>query len=322
MKRLSVCLLLALLYGCVVPAWAGPVPGALSTSDVAPADVLVAVQLLNQEMDVLRRYMGAPQAQDLKIRVRSVTPHDIYFHALTLFQQVDRLSFEITRRRQLPPKRSMETFQWSDVLSLVATSHQVLDGVMAAFDVVLDHIPVPRVATTQPDDLFLAILKITRQTDLLLRRALTSDDAYRQVTRSIGYLADILMPYFDVVPMPRSPPYEPNKRPADVYKRLVQCMQEVRRVYVALNLPAMDLDTSQVDDQTILSGDVFTLASMVVARLDYLHRHLGVEGALPQAFYPGRKYPSDVYQRAGILLTQLQQLARVMPRRGQAGAGH
>jgi hypothetical protein len=62
--------------------------------------------------------------------------------------------------------------------------------------------------------------------------------------------------------------------------------------------------------------DVYNLASLIVSELRFLHAQ--VDGALspPEPYYPGRQFPSDVYQRAGlleILLIDLQALVQAVP---------
>jgi hypothetical protein len=50
------------------------------------------------------------------------------------------------------------------------------------------------------------------------------------------------------------------------------------------------------------------MATLLVSELAYLWSH--AEGAVPPhpAYYPGRKLPSHVYQRAGLLERQLAEL--------------
>jgi hypothetical protein len=66
----------------------------------------------------------------------------------------------------------------------------------------------------------------------------------------------------------------------------------------------------------VTSHDVYNLAAFIVSELRFLHAQ--ADGALspPEPYYPGRKFPSDVYQRAGlleILLVDLQALVEAAP---------
>ena len=55
-------------------------------------------------------------------------------------------------------------------------------------------------------------------------------------------------------------------------------------------------------------SDVYDISSLLVAELAFLHQQAGTLDAPRPAYYPGRKFPSDVYQRAGQLKSQLDEL--------------
>jgi hypothetical protein len=68
--------------------------------------------------------------------------------------------------------------------------------------------------------------------------------------------------------------------------------------------------------ETVTSSDVYDIASLIVSELSFLHSHLDGVLAPPDAYYAGRKFPSDVYQRAGLLealLSDLQALVETSP---------
>jgi len=59
-------------------------------------------------------------------------------------------------------------------------------------------------------------------------------------------------------------------------------------------------------------SDVFDLASLVVARLDLLHKTFKRPRMPREVYYPGKKIPSDVYQQVGILEQQLMTLRSLL----------
>ena len=72
-----------------------------------------------------------------------------------------------------------------------------------------------------------------------------------------------------------------------------------------MNLEILEIDSSHIEEKSITPNDVFDIASVIVARLDFLHKRLDFAKKPRESFYPGRKYPSDVYQQVGILKQQL-----------------
>ena len=71
----------------------------------------------------------------------------------------------------------------------------------------------------------------------------------------------------------------------------------------------------EVDEERVAAvapSDVYDIAALLVSELNYLHTQR--KGAEPprKVFNPGRKLPSHVYQRIGVLCKQMKRLeARV-----------
>ena len=104
--------------------------------------------------------------------------------------------------------------------------------------------------------------------------------------------------------------FEPDKLPRDVYLRLIECLRSIVRIFDMQGLAVLTIETSRTDLDRVNPGDVYLVAAMIVSQLDFLYQHLGSARPPPQPIYPGLKFPAHSYQRAGILLAQLQQLER------------
>lgn len=303
--------LLPLTFG-IPQASADSVPAA----EIQPADVFMAVQQFNQEIEFLRAHMGIPKSNVLDIRVKNAAPHDVYFLASSLLKKVNRLSFELASTRSPPPKTSNKLHTPSDVLMLVETSHRGINAVVAELGVVVEHDPIERIDNTQPSDVFKAILTTNRQLNLLLKEPFESGDAYMQITQAIGYGGLFLTLYPEVIPIPSPPTYEPDKDLGDIYNRLLVCLQEIHTIYTLAALPNLEFDATQIDKANITPSDLFDLSALLVARLDQLYRWFDLKEEPPEAYDPGPKHPSDLYRRAGILLQQLQHLVTLASAHG------
>ncbi len=283
---------------------------------VTPSDVFSAVQKANQDLDLLRRHMGEPEAIPLDIRVYKAAPPDVYFQALTMFQKANRLSFEITRLQKQPPSLPEGDILPAHVMVLVKGAHSAIRKVMADLK-----IPESRSKSTSdpsktPSDVFKTIMSTNRQLNLLLERRFAPSDVYIATTLAIGYAARLLSQYPSSMRIPDAPPLEREKKPADVYFRLLDCLEIISHIYKTAGLEGLDIDTINIDKKVITPSDVFDVASLIVARLDFLHKKFGLKKKPRETFYPGRKYPSDVYQYVGILEAQLKQIERFIAKRG------
>ncbi|MDH3772612.1 MAG: hypothetical protein OET79_16760, partial [Nitrospirota bacterium] len=113
-------------------------------------------------------------------------------------------------------------------------------------------------------------------------------------------------------PSGASPPFERGKQPGEVFLRLVQCFKHVEEIARLSGTAVLHLDAKAanraVEDFTIQPSDVYDLATLLVSDLTYLYGRLKDVPPLPSVPFPGRKFPSHVYQEAGVLLDHLRAL--------------
>lgn len=286
----------------------GGLPGAAAGAEVVSGDVFARVVSFSADLERLRRHMGVPKAGDLGLRIRHAAPHDVYFQAVTLFTKVDRLAFELLRLRTLPPPAPAGERRPAHVMAVVEAGQEVLHRVMEDLVLPVEEPPSGRAPDKTPSDVFAAILAANRQLNLLLERRFGPSDVYQQVTHAMGYAARLLSQQPDAVRFPEEPPFEDGKMPSDVFFHLLGCLDDISRIYAERGMGALTLDASQVGGGSITPSDVFDVASLVVARLDFLHRSEPNLAKPRPAYHPRRKFPSDVFQRVGILKAQLRQL--------------
>ena len=275
---------------------------------VHSADVYVQVKELGGAVETLRHHMGVPQANRLNLYVRDAQPHDVFFQAMTLFRKSDRLLFQMTRHKAQVPETQPGLYRPVDVMELVVAARGYIELVLKDLGLATPTNPVPRDATKTPSDVFLAIQGVNRQLNLLLDRPFSPSEAYMQVTVAISYAARQLARFPGTVRIPPAPRVEPGRVPSDVFFRLLVCLDRISEIYRMEKLPSLEVDAGGIRKPNITPSDVFDIASLLVARLDFLHKHFSIKVPPREPFYPGRVFPTDVFRQAGILQVQLDQL--------------
>lgn len=277
-----------------------------------PTDVYMLVGSVRTELEELRFLMGRPQNRQKPIAVKGAAPREVYFQALTLFQKADRLCFEHTRERAIAPEVPQGAISPADVHRVVSQALSQVRKVKSKYGIDTKPAAQKPPSEMKPTDVFQSIVEANRQLNLMLDYRIAPSDVYEQVTRCIGYTERLLEQFPDSVSMPDAPPHEAGKQPADVYRSLLECVQRVRTVAKLSGLEMLELEVDEDQIRKAEPSDVYDVASLVVAELTYLHRQL--PGAQPprKVYYVGRKFPSQVYQRAGLLQLQLLELERLV----------
>ncbi len=316
--KVPVLLLLGLLLSVAV-AQEAPPPVAPAES----ADAMTLVTSFAQDLDVLQHFMGMPEVREIDIGIRSERPRDLYFQAMTLWQKADRLLFEVSRTHSSPPQPPAAGIDLDAVLPPLRDAHEAIRRVMR--DLQIAPVTLAQEALPQTENspaLFTLLLTLNRRLDALLERHFAPRDVYMEITLATAYASRLLSRYPDLDGIPTEPPFEPNRQPIDVYRRLMDCLERITRIFHTLDLPVLAIDSPRADPDRLTPGDVFTVASLIVSQLDFLYQQPGVVTPPPRPIYPGLKLPAHSYQRAGILQAQLEQLERHTPVRRSEDAGH
>jgi hypothetical protein len=276
---------------------------------VTAPDIYARLIVLHADLEKIRFEMGKPPPEPYRIAIANVAPHEVYFQASTLFRKSNRLSFENTREIADPPPSPGNTIRPADVLIVVDSALERIARVKVYLGIAQASPAQPPDPTKTPTDVFYATLVAGRQVNLLLDQHFSPAEAYQQLTLAIGYAAR-LRALFPGDRIPEAPLLERGKQPFDVMRKLFECFGSIERIAARSGLPMLKLE-GEVRD-AVTPSDVYDMATLLVSELVYLWSRTG-DGVSPRtAYYPGRKLPSDVYQRAGLLQRQLAELERLV----------
>ncbi len=287
-------------------------PAPVEAADPESGEIYSLTQRILGDIELIRIEMGIPKTAHIPIKVTGVSPWESFHQAKLLHEKTSQLAFEFTRHMapdiSIPPVREIKN---ADVLK---TLELVLDRVMETKKA----LGITESAKTQPpagpitnDDVFLTLVIADRVAHQCLLTPVGPMLAYQRVTLAVGYASRLL----ELFPepggvMPNTPPIERGKIPGDTFFRLYGCLQIIGQITVRSGVKIMKLDVSAVDREKLIAADVQNMAAIIISELSYLHSLQKDAKPARQAIYPGRKFPSLVYQRAGILEAQLSDLLR------------
>jgi hypothetical protein len=279
-------------------------------AEVTPSDVFSEVAKLTHEIELVRFHMGAPKVTPLDLKIRAAQPHDVYFIARTLFQKSSRLLFQVNRKTVTLPDTSSEVYLPVDVLKLIKAARNNVTNVMVSLGIEIkkERLEQDLISIKEPSDVFISILAVNRQINTLLNRRFAPSDVFEEVTLAIGYAAILLGQHQDAERIPEPLSVEPGRVPSDVFFRLLEGLEKIKRLYGEEGLVSLIVDAKETSSAQITPSDVSDIASLLVARLDFLHKHHALKRLPRQPYYPGTVYPTDVYRQVGILLLQLDSL--------------
>lgn len=272
---------------------------------------------LARDVEALRVYMGGQKSRPLLLQAVNIQPHDLRSQALEFYRKAARLQFEHLRELAATLPRTTPATSFSESMVILESSRAMLQEVMDRYglpvaEVSGDEMP----AEVRPRNLYNDLRATGRQLDLLLDEQIGPADSYMSVLLAIGYASSLLAPYPQADRIPEEPDFVPGKAPADVWGRLLDCLNLVETLYLARGIESLRFEVRDDLAAEIRPVDANDLADLVAARLAFL---VALDPSLQQPLepvYPGRRFPSHVYQKTGVLKAQLGQLVQL-----RSGAG-
>ena len=278
-----------------------------SIESIEPPDCYRRAVQLAADVELIRREMGRPTEARPPVTVKGASPRECWFQALAVFRKADRLCQEIAGDpvASVPHAPPIGDIKPGHVLTVIEAAARELDEVKQTLGIPEKGEAPARDGSKTPSDVFGSLATTNRQINLLLARPFAPSDVYQQVSLTVSYAARLTG-----AEPPAAAAFERGRRPAEVYDRLQRCLELVRTLVKNAGHPVID-SLPTPGDQT-LPSDVYDLASLLLGEVAFVHA-LRPDPNPPYPFEsnaPGKKLPSHVWQLAGVLEQQLQQLTR------------
>lgn len=300
-------------------------PG-LTGQETTTPDVDLLARSILQDLDALRWHMGRPPEVRDPIPVEDVAIRENFRQAMSLWQKVNQLGIELVGGGEAPPiVRVPEGAEYGPphVHQVLASALERLDevregvGIVGAVEAVEQGSPLEIDPASTPSHVFQAIVQSNRQLNRMLEQPVQPGDVYQLVQQGVFYSSEILAAVGDQNPLPAAPGYEPGLQPGHVYGRLLSVFDRLAEVFDHLDLQMVQWrGGAYVVDESLAPSDVLDVATLLLAELEYLHSSIPDARVPLQAPHPGRRWPSDVYQQAGVLADQATRImaqARTSP---------
>jgi hypothetical protein len=280
----------------------------------AQPDNAAAYALANQvadELEIVRERMGRPYDDSPRLPVSAVSELELYFQTQSLLRKANQLAQELAGAapRSPGPVPSGEVGA-ADVYALLEDALAQIRVAAEAIGITERATFEQRVATIAPTGVFLVVIDVNRQLNLMLRVPISDAEVFDEISSAITYAAALLATYPGATAVPAAPPFDGYKRPADVYLRLSECMDVVMRVAPKAGVQVLGLSARRNVPEDTSPGHAYDIARFLVADLAAIAGARNVPHTRVSMPAPKHVFSTEVYAHAGILLRQLEELER------------
>ena len=311
-----VCLFVLLPILPLQETYAQPHMGDVQIS--ATAEELALVELIQFKLEAIRIHVGKPVNEVPDFVIKGATQREVFYQAVNLYQKTDRLAQEIARDT-LPlelDKLSQERSA-ADITKILKTAlgrvGRVLErlGIQSPPNAFVTNLS----ADITDSDLYVAILKTNQQINQLLEYKFSPSEVYQQVTTALHITLVLYERFPEVRRILDEPEFIPGKAPSDVFQLLLDCYAVVRDMAMLSGVEVLEI-VSVSKKEFYIPSEVYDVATLLVSELNYIYDSIPGLSEPEKSYFPGRKYPSDVYQRASHLqqtLSRLHDLIKANP---------
>ena len=286
-----------------------------SPESITPADVFDRTMQIRAELGLVRLFMGHPSADLSRLRVRGAQARVVMRQARFLFERANLLSFEVTRTSSEPLSTNSRYEQpAADILWVLERALLRVLTVKRSLGITEDAPVEGTRDEVDSSDIFHAVAQAVVEVNQLTQRMTGPSDVFHIVTSAVHEVAAI-QASIPGARLPDEPELIPNQTPTDVYHRLLESHALLQQVAARRSVDIVDI-VQDAEEREVTPLDVSELASVLAAETQHLRANW--RGALVphRAYYPGRRYPSHVYQRAGFYLEILRDLLARTTRQG------
>lgn len=284
-----------------------------STADeeITPAHVYQAVEQVSANVDLIREVMGRPETATEPWVVIDAQPRHVFYQALTLLRKANRLAEELgAAERVTPPTLLEEEIAPANVLGVVDLARAQIDAVRGELGMTYGAETRDIDPDREPRDVMREIVQASRQLNFLLDRQFKPEDVYGRLELAATYVAGALTDDESEPAYGRLPPFESGKMPADVYRRVLECLELATVIGEKRGVSVLKLNLRrELRRRDIAPADVYDLATTLLSELAYLTLVLDARDVeAPPIERPSHIFPSHVYRLAGMLQDELAHL--------------
>lgn len=284
--------------------------GAINAQEIAPPDVYQAVRQVAQDIELVREVMGRPKLEADAWVVEHAEPRHVYYQAQTLFRKVGRLNRQLTGEDSTMPPIPTGEIEPQHVLQVIHAAQERVEAIRRELGINYRSELPTREADREPKDVFRETVQLGRQLNLMLDRPIQPQDVYSQLELAATYVAGALTTDENAPVYGALPPFEPHKVPADVYRRVLECLGIAQDIGEQNGISVLQLNLRrELRRRDIMPSDVYDLATTVLAEVAYLTLTLDAfDVDVPPIERPKHIFPSHVYQLVGMLQEELARL--------------
>jgi len=295
--------------GARIAAWLLLPCGALQAQTIDNAAAYALSNQVADELEIVRERMGRPYDDSSRLPVSAVSELELYFQTQSLLRKANQLAQELAGAapRSPGPAPSGEVGA-ADVYALLEDALAQIRVAAEAIGITERATFEQRVVSIAPTGVFLVVIDINRQLNQMLRVPISDAEVFDEISSAITYAAALLSMYPNTVSVPEPPPFDGYKRPADVYRRLTECMDAVIRVAPKVGVEVLGLSARRNVPEDTEPGHAYDIARFLVADLAAIAGARNAPRARASLPAPKHIFPTEVYAHAGILLKQLEQL--------------
>lgn len=274
---------------------------------ITTADLFVQCEAMHKLIDQFMRAMGKQSSPHPRLIVENAQLSDLLFQSVSIYNKSTRLAFEYTRKTY--PSITNETQATVDsIWDILHQTLQILFKLQPVLDVKQEISVEPPKNDVTLSDISSLLIELNQRIDDMGWVQASPSETYAVLIKAIYVAAALLAesPAPEVVPEP--PSFERYKTVDQVYMRLLGVMNTLNQISEKQHIASIKIRVENLHPGIVNPSDVNDMVYFILARLETFYALINLQPQEMGAYYHGWKFPSHIYQQAGLLEMQVQHL--------------
>lgn len=273
---------------------------------VDPSVVFAEALRIEKEVDLIKSHLGLSTVKPaIQVYTQLLPRHSwqksyLIQLKINLFRR--QRGFPVLAANNLEPVLRMEPVLVYEQTQRLLTEICLLKKRLGISQVVP---PQPIEEAKRPLDVFNKLNSISLQWDVINRSEISPTDVYAEVKR-LNEDVDVILNYLNVQDTAFPPPKKSSARSVEMLVSSFVLLAEVQRLQQLAGIARVDFELFK-NDENVLPSDVLNMVSVILAELQTLKAHLGLNNRLtPPVEQHSEKLFADVDQFLGYVASKLR----------------
>lgn len=277
-----------------------------SSKNIETVQVYALAENIRLEVESIRYLMGSQKTAGTIVQVENAELREVYFQAVSLYNKIRRLHYHLLLETGADLPAVPVNIGPEEVRGVLLLCLSQLGDIKRQYGITAVQSSLTPGEEVGPSNIYVSLLSTIRQVNSMLQDRPYSPSDVYQEFTTAFYYMLHIYRRVEGTVMLPSPEPVLGKQPGDVYAEVKETYKTLAELFRLSGLHVLEMKAWPSGQ--VKPSEVYDMAVLISSELRFLYGKLPDTDPVYEAVYPGVKFPSHVFQRVVHLHNHLKVL--------------